>query len=58
MINVKIKLCDEDCCNKYPAFNYSGIKKPIYCATHKKENMINVISIHCQELGCRVGQIF
>lgn len=40
MINVTAKYCLE--CETYAGFNYKGIKKPLYCNTHKKDGMVPV----------------
>jgi hypothetical protein len=51
MINVKDKTCLE--CKKLPAFNIEGETKRLYCAQHKKDGMINVISKTCIHKGCK-----
>jgi hypothetical protein len=38
-------------CNKQPTYNYEGYI-PKYCADHKKDGMINVISKKCQHNNC------
>ena len=35
-------ICSEKDCNKRPYFNLKGETNPLYCATHKRENMINI----------------
>ena len=35
-------------CEKNASFNYRTLKDPIYCNTHKLENMINVKKIRCR----------
>jgi Rieske Fe-S protein len=52
MINVKDKTCLE--CKKLPAFNIEGETKRLYCAQHKKDGMINVISKTCIHKGCNI----
>ena len=37
-------MCIEENCKKIPNYNYENETKGLYCATHKKEYMINVIS--------------
>ena len=36
------KYCIISDCEKNASFNYKDLKDPIYCNTHKLENMINV----------------
>lgn len=40
-INLKKPKCQEKNCNLQAYFNYPGIKKGVFCNTHKKEGMIN-----------------
>jgi hypothetical protein len=40
------RLCEEDDCLKLASFNYPGEDKPLYCKSHKKEDMVNIISRH------------
>jgi hypothetical protein len=42
-------MCKENECKKRPAFNIEGETKGLYCATHKKEGMINVKNKTCLE---------
>ena len=44
MINVKDKTCQEEGCNTQPHFNLPTESKGIYCAVHKKENMIDMMN--------------
>ena len=37
------KTCKEPGCRTRPHYNYEGEKKGLYCATHKKEGMVDVI---------------
>ena len=48
----KKKLCLEKGCYKIPNFNFYNETKSLYCAKHKKENMINVTTKRCFEEGC------
>jgi len=50
--------CIEESCRKYPMFNIETEKNGIYCAMHKKENMVNVIHKTCIEDGCRKRPFF
>ena len=34
------------------SFNYKDLKDPIYCNTHKLENMINVIKSDIDKYNC------
>ena len=42
-------MCKEYGCNIRPYFNFEGQIKPLYCSTHKKDEMMNVISKKCLE---------
>jgi hypothetical protein len=44
------KTCLE--CGVRPNFNYEGEKKAVYCATHKKEGIVNVINKTCKSEWC------
>ncbi len=46
------KYCIEFDCKKQSNFNYNNEKYAEYCFTHKKENMINIISKRCIEENC------
>jgi hypothetical protein len=52
------KTCIQDGCKTHPTFNIEGQTKALYCSTHKKEGMINVISKTCIHDGCKVIPIF
>ena len=41
-----------DDCIKRPSFNYSNEKNPIYCASHKKDNMVDVKHERCIYENC------
>ena len=43
-------------CNKQSAFNKEGETRGIYCLEHKKEGMINVVSITC--VDCKKQPVF
>ena len=51
MINVKSKKCIQ--CEKIPSFNFENKKVAIYCADHKKENMIDLCNKMCIECDKR-----
>lgn len=40
MINVANKRCIFEGCTKRRIYNVKGVKTPIYCFTHKKEDML------------------
>jgi hypothetical protein len=46
-------MCKEEGCKIRPYFNKEGEIKALYCSKHKKDNMINVISVTCYEDGCK-----
>ena len=52
MIDVKSRRCIHPNCKKQPNYNNEGEEKGLYCITHKKENMINVISKTCKSEWC------
>ncbi len=45
-------MCIEEGCKIRPTFNYENEIKALYCATHKKENMIDIVHKKCIEEGC------
>ena len=47
------KRCCEKGCKTRPTYNFEG-KKPLYCNSHKKEGMIDVIHERCCEEGCKI----
>ena len=49
MINLHTKKCLM--CDKIPSYNIDGLK-PLYCNTHKLENMINVRQACCKDPSC------
>ena len=48
----KGKLCIENGCEKESTFNFDGEKKRLYCATHKKDKMINLKFLKCIHDDC------
>jgi hypothetical protein len=46
-----VKTCFEKKCNITPSYNIKG-GQPLYCVTHKKENMVDVKSRKCYHEGC------
>jgi hypothetical protein len=57
MSNVTAKKCIHEGCDTLPAYNFPGLPK-IYCATHRKEGMINVLCTFCQYEGCSKQAVF
>ena len=53
-----VKKCIELYCNKQPSYNYKEDRKPLYCASHKKENMIDIITKRCIENLCNIRALF
>ena len=55
MIIVVKRRCVEENCLKQPSFNFDSEVKGIYCAQHKKQNMVDVITIRkCLEKSCLI----
>jgi hypothetical protein len=50
MVDVKSKTCVE--CKTRPNYNKEGERTGLYCATHKKEGMINVKDQKCKSEWC------
>ena len=46
------KCCIISNCEKNASFNYIDLKDPIYCNTHKLENMINVKKLDVDKYNC------
>ena len=46
-------MCQQEGCQTRPVFNYADQTNALYCAQHKKENMVNVKSKMCQQEGCQ-----
>lgn len=59
IINMKIKkrLCRHKDCEKHATYNYEGETIRLYCKTHKKNNMINIVN-KCLENGCKIRANF
>jgi hypothetical protein len=49
-----LKMCKTEGCAVRACFNLEGEKFALFCGTHKKEGMINVVSKTCAEEGCTV----
>lgn len=52
------KKCAYENCDKHPTFNYIGEKKPLYCATHKEDDMVDVYTKLCLFEDCRTKASF
>ena len=47
-------LCQEENCDKHASCGNPETRKRLYCAKHKKEDMVNVIYTPCAQPGCTV----
>jgi EsV-like protein len=52
IIDVKHTKCLDKDCNIRPSFNYPDEEIPIYCAKHKSDGMVDLVSSICIEEGC------
>jgi hypothetical protein len=50
--------CQKENCETSPSFNLPGEKKGIYCAEHKENGMVNVVSRKCQKENCNKQSLF
>ena len=41
MVNVTSKLCSQESCSRRPTYNFTGLKKAVYCKEHAEEGMVN-----------------
>jgi len=44
MKNIKSRKCLYENCITCPNYNYPNEKKPIFCAKHKKNDMIDILN--------------
>ncbi len=51
-------MCIEEGCKTAPNYNYEGETKRLYCALHKLNNMVNVVSKPCIYEGCKKQPAF
>lgn len=51
-------MCIQAGCKTRARFNFSGEKKPLYCGTHKLQNMMNISTKKCEHDGCMVRAQF
>jgi hypothetical protein len=60
MVNVKHKKCSFENCNNLACFNLKKNKIPLFCSTHKNDNMINVNKVNslCQNENCNYEALF
>jgi hypothetical protein len=58
MVNNKLKKCIEINCKVSSRFNYENEKEPLYCFTHKKKDMINIIDKKCVYDNCKTIPCF
>jgi hypothetical protein len=52
MVNVISKTCIHENCKIQPSYNAEGQTKPLYCAIHKLEGMVNVKDKTCKSVWC------
>jgi hypothetical protein len=52
------KKCVNEGCSIRPNYNLLGSKIALYCSRHKLINMINIISITCDDKDCRKQPLF
>jgi hypothetical protein len=52
MQNIRVNRCKGDECNKYPSYNFEGLKAE-YCLEHKEEGMFIVRGKLCQFENCK-----
>ena len=52
------RTCIEGGCKIQPHFNKEGETKGLYCATHKKEEMVDVKNKTCIEVDCKIRPLF
>lgn len=52
------QLCREENCKNYPTYNYENETKPVFCFSHKKSNMMNIITNTCIENNCKIIPVF
>lgn len=50
----KANICIETYCDTQSIYNYEGETKALYCAEHKKINMIDIKNKKCIEPGCKI----
>jgi hypothetical protein len=53
MIDVINEKCRYDGCKSYPSFNFEDKKTPIFCATHRLDQMIDIVNKKCIHEGCK-----
>jgi hypothetical protein len=51
-------VCIFEGCKKQPSFNFEGNTRGLYCAQHKKPEMIDVLTKRCVEPGCKKQRYF
>lgn len=54
----KRQQCDEPDCTTRPLYNTDGEVKALYCRSHKKTGMVNVLTRTCHKSGCKIIPIF
>lgn len=52
------KQCCAEGCHRWPSFNVPSCRTPLYCALHKRDNMVNVKQKRCTVQGCAYSPCF
>ena len=52
------KYCKANGCGKRANFGLLTDKQPSYCKTHKRDNMVNIVSKKCKANGCGIQAYF
>lgn len=52
-----LKMCSVEGCYTKSSFNYEG-ENPLFCNNHKKDAMINILRLKCQEPNCKNRSVF
>ena len=50
--------CNFEGCKIIPQFNFEGLKKGLFCFTHKLEGMIDVKHKRCEYKGCKTRSAY
>ncbi len=59
MVNATSKKgCTHEGCKNQPIYNYENETKPLYCAEHRKDGMVNVRNAKCTHEGCKTQPTF
>ena len=58
MKDMRDNQCKEEICTKRASYEYKGVTKASYCATHKKKDMIVIHGTFCEFEGCEKHPIY